>query len=446
MNDTIAALAAGGGAGAISIIRISGPDCFEQASGLFTNFPSQSHKLVLTNVVDAQGCVIDEGLVCKFVGKKSYTGENTIEIHCHGGAYIASAVLELIFGLGIRQAQPGEFTQRAYLNGKLDLLQAEGINLLVTAKSKQEWQAGQYLKSSDLSNLINDLKRRLIESMALIEAQIDFPEEHDVAHLNKQAAKDKIAEVSKVIGKLVGTYNSGKVVSHGLRVGLYGEPNAGKSTLLNALLGEERAIVTDVAGTTRDYIEEAVLLDGRLVKLVDTAGIRQSAGDIEKIGIERSLKILDSIDLVVHLLPKGGADNVKLRDELKQRYSGEVLEVVSKGDLDGAGSAGPVGALEISAKTGQGLDSLKDHIIKKVDACVADASDNAYITNSRQLAALNTARGNLEQFFELYEQDSYDELLAFEVRQATKSLSSVLGNVDSEDILEEIFSKFCIGK
>lgn len=447
----IMALSSGSGAGAVALIRVSGRRCLELL-GSFIKVRSKNsfqHRfLYLADVIDPVSKeVIDEAMVVAFKGPHSYTGQDSLEIHCHGGAYIVQRVLRGMRGLGVRDAEPGEFTRRAFLNGKMDLTAAEGIRELVQAQSHQQWQAARQLVRGQLSQHIEELRYSLVKAMAYLEARIDFPDEGDTRDVELQQVKTMVDGVSAKIVQLKNSYSSGRVAMEGLRVAIVGAPNAGKSTLLNTLLRKDRAIVTDIAGTTRDYLEEGCLIKGRLVRLIDTAGIRETSDQVEKIGVSMAKKLAGEADIILGLFPSDGEERERLEVDalLKELSEEKIVRVLTKNDCGIPSWAGE-SFISISCIKTDGIESLEDELAKRVDHYVAPLAESAFIANERHFKAVSDALESLGKFSDDFTAGIFEECLAFELQQAGRALSSIIGQVDSEDILDRVFSEFCVGK
>ncbi len=449
----IAALASGSGSSAVAIIRLTGQGCHYHLAPCLGLSPEDlghwpNRQLKLAKFVDpASDEVIDEPLVVLFRGPRSFTGEDAAEIHAHGGPYIVQRLLTVLYRHGFRPAEPGEFTRRAFLHGKLDLTAAEGIKELVEAQSHQQWTAARQLATGKLKASIDSIRAKLIETLAYLEAQIDFPDEGDTAHLVLNDVESRAKEVHKEIMDLLDTYDSGRVASQGLMVTLVGLPNAGKSTLLNELLGRERAIVTPIAGTTRDYIEERCLIEGRLIRLFDMAGIRDNPDPIEAIGVEAAKRLASEADLVVFLVAADQDPSVLDQVSTWQATLSpkDHITIVTKGDLGRPHWASSLSV--ISCKSGEGLGQLRRLLADRVDQSLGHvAREPSFITSARHASALRQALQALEEFFASLDRQDFIECLAYEVHQAVKSLQSIVGTIDSEDVLDKIFSQFCIGK
>jgi tRNA modification GTPase len=400
----------------------------------------------LANILDPSSKeVIDEVLLMLFRGPRSFTGQDTVEIYCHGGPYIIQRILSTIYSLGARPAQPGEFTKRALLNGKLDMTAAEGLRDLIESQSRQQWLAGRQLYQGKLKTQVESLRTEVVGGMALLEAMIDFPDEGDTQSVRLSHVKDKVTNVATMIDRLLSTFTSGKVASRGLMVALVGAPNAGKSTLLNSLLGRSRAIVSEQAGTTRDYIEESCLLDGRLIRLIDTAGLRDTDDHIERQGISLSKQMMAEADLVLCLITSDSSE--KDRDEILRQISAlgkPSIITVTKSDISKPRWSDDL--TTISCRTGEGLAELKQKLINMVDQATGSIEEQPFITSARQAAALQRAQESLKRFSDALDSRAGHEMLAFELQEATRALASVVGDISSEDVLDKIFSEFCIGK
>ena len=458
-SDVIAAVASGAGATAVAIIRVSGKDALGLVSPAlsFLGKPNAAPRTMHYGRLrdPATGAVIDDVMAAAFVAPHSFTGEDSVEIFCHGGPYIVRRILTTLYALGARPAAPGEFTRRAFLNGKLDLTEAEGIRALVTAESEHQWVAARHLATGRLKERIEGLRRQLIECLAYLEAQIDFPDEGDTAHLHLEHVKTRAVSVNAAISTLLATYDDGKVAARGLMVALFGAPNAGKSTLMNELLGRDRAIVSEIAGTTRDYLEEPCLVEGRLLRLVDMAGVRAADGSagavdpIEQVGIASSLRLARDADLVLFLVPADATAAAIQETErwIKDLAPRQTMRVMTKSDLPRSTWNGADGQWEtLSCRTGQGIAALKKALAGRVDRHVGDLKEEAFLTSARHVAALETAQRALGGYFAAADRGAFEEMLAFEIKDAVKALEDVIGRVDHEDVLDKIFSEFCIGK
>jgi tRNA modification GTPase len=450
VGEPIAALATTPGASAVALIRMSGEGCLPLLEKLLRRRAKASvmpRMMMMAHFMDPeQGTVVDELMVAVFHGPASFTGEDSAELYCHGGPYIVSRILQILYSHGFRPAEPGEFTRRAFLHGKMDLSSAEGIKQLVEAQTEQQWIAARQLATGRFARTIEDLRASLVESMAYLAARIDFPDEGDTQDVDLSMVHERVEKVMKRIEKLEASYGSGRVAAQGLMVTILGRPNMGKSTLMNTLLGKERAIVTEHAGTTRDYLEEPCRIKGRLIRLVDTAGVRDAKDAVEKVGIARGLELARESDLILLLNaadagPEDLAETDRLESELGQE---RCVRVLTKCDLGIPAWANNY--VTISCKAERGLEQLEQEIVKRVDGFVGKLSEEPFVSSARHLAALQTAKADLIAFFTAEEAGHYDELLAFELQNAARALSSILGTIDVEDVLDKIFRDFCVGK
>lgn len=456
-EDTIAAIATPPGRGAIGVIKISGDKALSILQRIFKPAKKeiktfQSHKFYYGFILDPEtGEKIDEVLVVYMQRPFSYTREDVVEIHAHSGYFNLRSILELVLKSGARPAEPGEFTLRAFLNGRIDLSQAEAIEEIISAKSKEALTLALKSLSGKLSEQIKNLKEELLFSLAQVESAIDFPEE-DIEILNPPDLIKHLEYIVEKINTLIKNYQEGKIYREGIRLVICGKPNVGKSSLMNALLKEERAIVTPIPGTTRDFLEEEAHLKGLPVKLIDTAGLRETDDPIEKIGVERALQKLKEADLVLFLVDvseKPDRESLTLYEKIKP-YS--PLVVLNKIDLspnyldDWQRIFEKENSITISAKEERNLDLLTQKIVDKI------ISEKGILTaevvpNLRQKTALEKAKNQLSSAIkELRKNNPLPEIVALEIRGAISSLGEIIGEVTTEDILSEIFSRFCIGK
>ncbi len=452
-DDTIVALATAPGIGAIGLIRISGKNALEIIDQLF---PSKkisiqlSHTLHVGQLKD-EDKIIDEVVVSIFKNPKSYTGEDVIEISCHGSPFIHEKIIQAILNKGARLAKPGEFTQRAFLNGKLDLTQAEAVADLIASNSNASLKTALHNMRGGFSEVLKKLRDQLLSFSALIELELDFSQE-DVEFADRKKFYELITEANIITNQLINSFKLGNVIKNGVQVAIVGKPNSGKSTLLNALLNDERAIVSEIAGTTRDTIEEVINIDGILFRLIDTAGIREHANDvIENIGIERSLAKIQIADIVVYLFDANEDAKfiIEKRNEL-QKQNKVFLLVANKTDLlDIKKLTEKFSSLKevifISAKQQNNINVLQKHL---VDAVLKDKIQvgDTVITNERHLYALQKVSQSLRDIQKGLDEKRSGDLIAPDIRQCLYYLGEITGEITNEDQLDYIFSKFCIGK
>jgi tRNA modification GTPase len=432
-RDTIAAIATPPGRGGIGIVRISGPAAPEIARTVLGEIP-KPRLATHSSFCDAQGNRIDEGIALYFPPPRSYTGEAVLELQGHGGPVVMQSLLSACLDAGARIAEPGEFTRRAFLEGKLDLAQAEAVADLIDATTREAARSALRSLAGEFSTAVTELVRQLVELRALVEAMLDFPEE-EVDALHAEDVVDRLASVRAALDDVLGKSRQGSLLRSGVHVVLAGRPNVGKSSLLNRLAGQERAIVAAVPGTTRDALREPVQIGGVPLILVDTAGLRRDADPIEKLGIERTRKELESADVVL-LVREAGSDAPE-PEGLPEGVP--CIEVYNKIDL-APGFLVPAGGLGVSAKTGAGVEALRQAILA---AAGWTGTETVFLARERHLRALQLAR---ERLAAAAAELARSELFAEELRLAQAALGAVTGEVRADDLLGEIFARFCIGK
>lgn len=446
-QDTICALSTPPGTGGIAVLRLSGPDALHIAracSDLSRNIVSRTAYFCRFN--DAEG-EIDEGLLTWFRAPASYTGEEVVELSVHGSPYIAQRLLEALSAAGARTARPGEFTLRAFLNRKLDLSQAEAVADLIASSSRAAHKLALQQLRGGYSERIEALRQKLIDFCALIELELDFSEE-DVEFARRDDLLELLKELMGICNDLINSFRYGNAVRQGVPVAIIGAPNSGKSTLLNALLQEDRAIVSDIPGTTRDTVEEAITIDGVLFRFIDTAGIRSTEDSIEKLGIERSFKKAREASIVVFLGDATVVNESAFRTQaalLREQIGNgpQLIPVLNKVDLPEARRGSAV--MHISAWSGEGLEELKDAFIEHVQA-LQESDGGLVVTNARHVEALGNARQALHDARQAMANGVSGEFLATDLRRAQHHLGEITGRITPDDILGSIFGKFCIGK
>jgi tRNA modification GTPase len=438
-SDTIAAIATPPGEGAIAIIRISGPETPSIVSRVFK--PARkppSARLATLGTIHDDGEPVDEVLLTMFSAPASFTGEDVAEIACHGGMLLAAQLLKLVLRNGARAAEPGEFSQRAFVNGKMDLTRAEAVMDIIRARTPLALRAAARQLEGRLGNAILTLRDTTLTTVANLEAWIDFPDE-DIDPASGRALIERIQSTLADIEELLATADEGRVLREGVRVAIAGIPNAGKSSLLNRLLGMERAIVSEIPGTTRDTIEETACLHGILFRLTDTAGLRDTNDPVEKEGVARTSRALEQADLVLHVIDASLPGNPA---PLAERE----LLVANKCDLLGPSSPVPHGAIRVSSRTGEGFERLVAAMLDISGASQLAATPTLAAINSRHQALLENAASALRHAIGLLDSKEPAELAAVELRTGLDALGQIVGATDTEDILGEIFSRFCIGK
>ncbi len=432
--DTIAAIATPPGRGAIGIVRVSGARAPEIARQVLGCVP-RPRAATMVPARDARGELLDEGLALYFPAPHSYTGEHVLEFQGHGGAMVLQSVLTACVDAGARLAEPGEFTRRAFLNGRLDLAQAEGVADLIDAASREAARSALRSLQGEFSAAVQALVAQLVELRALTEAMLDFPDE-EVDTLHRDDAAARLARVRRALDEVLQKSRQGSLLRTGIHVVIAGRPNVGKSSLLNRLAGEERAIVTPVAGTTRDALREPIQIEGVPLVVVDTAGLRASTDPVERLGIERTQRELERADVVIVVFEAG-----RPHAPLAEVPAGtELIEVYNKLDLV-PGFVAPAGALAVSAKTGAGLDALQRAILRA--AGWSATGETVFLARERHLRALQQAAAHLEA---AAREPQRWELFAEELRLAQAALAGITGEFTADDLLGEIFSRFCIGK
>ncbi|QXV64341.1 tRNA uridine-5-carboxymethylaminomethyl(34) synthesis GTPase MnmE [Mucilaginibacter sp. 21P] len=450
-EDTIAALATPSGPGAIGVIRLSGPEAITIANSVFKGkdlTKQATHTLHYGSIIDGE-VILDEVVVSLFVGPKSYTRENVVEISCHGSNFIIESIIKLLIKRGARAAKAGEFTLRAFLNGQLDLSQAEAVADLIASNSKASQQIALQQLRGGFSNQLAQLREQLVQFASLIELELDFAEE-DVEFANRDQLKQLIYTINKIISDLIQSFELGNAIKNGVNTVIAGRPNAGKSTLLNALLNEERAIVSHIAGTTRDTIEEVLNINGINFRLIDTAGIREATDTIEQIGVQRTMEKISQSALLIYVFDAAEISIDELNNDLERlRKPGvEMLVVANKADLlnDEQLLSLPHTdrAIVISAKEKQQIDELKNKIY---NAAIKEqlTGHETLVTNIRHLEALQKTQESLTRVLDGMENVTSD-FLSMDIKQALHYLGEITGAVTTDDLLENIFSKFCIGK
>jgi len=457
-TDTICALSTPSGVSAIAVVRLSGPKAFEICKLVFE--PADASKDIETEKAysihygtlrDGED-VIDEVLINLFKNPQSYTGEDLIEISCHGSIYIQQKVLQLLVNAGARTAKPGEFTMRAFLNGKMDLTKAEAVADLIASSTAAAHKTAMHQMRGGFSDELKVLRQKLLDFASLVELELDFSEE-DVEFADRKALKALIDDISKTLQRLIDSFSLGNVIKNGVPVAIVGKPNVGKSTLLNALLNEERAIVSDIPGTTRDYIEDSVNLNGILYRFIDTAGIRKSSDEIESMGITKTYEKVREAKIVLHMFDANESDLAQTERELANLSLGrdtEVIAVINKTDqVTGERVEDKFNGLKncvfISALHKDNLAALNEKIEAFVTIQSSESSDTI-ITNSRHYEALSKSLAGIAEVITGLSNKISGELLAADIRNSLQHLGEITGEVTNDELLGNIFSRFCIGK
>lgn len=451
-EDTIVALATPHGIGAIGVIRISGPAAISICNRLFPskNLEQQPSHTLHVGYLKSAGQLLDEVVVSLFKGPRSYTGEDVVEISCHGSPFIQENVIQAIIQEGARLARPGEFTQRAFLAGRIDLAQAESVADLIASNTEASRRTALHNMRGGFSGILKNLRDQLIQFSALIELELDFSQE-DVEFADRKKLHELIQQSEKTVNDLLHSFRLGNVIKNGVSVAITGKPNAGKSTLLNTLLNENRAIVSEIAGTTRDTIEEIINIDGILFRLIDTAGLRESSDIIETIGVEKSMEKMKEADLVLYLFDvvEETRNELEAAQLMIQQHNPNYLLVGNKTDILGKQEAenkfSGDDILFISARSSHHIDVLKDRLVDKIIQGNVQ-SENTIITNARHYAALQEVSRSILDIKNGLSTQLPGDLLALDIRRCLHYLGEITGEVTNEDRLDYIFSKFCIGK
>lgn len=452
LSDTIVALATPTGAGAIGVIRLSGDDAIRICNEVFRgkNLLEQNTHTIHFGTIHNNGEIIDEVLVSLFIAPRSYTKENVVEISCHGSSYIIDKLIRLFVSKGARPAKPGEFTMRAFLNGQLDLSQAEAVADLIASSSEASHKVAMQQMRGGFSNELKQLREELIHFASLVELELDFSEE-DVEFANRDQMKTLIVKIVLVLKKLIHSFELGNVIKKGVPVVIAGKPNVGKSTLLNALLNEERAIVSDIAGTTRDTIEDEITIQGIKFRFIDTAGIRDTEDIIEAKGVERTFEKIQSSAIILYLYDAEetyGEELSRIVSELKEitiKNNSQLLLVANKSDKSKTTNTTiHSDSLNISALQGIGIKELEEKLLEMIH--YTEHANETILTNIRHVEALQKTCDALERVLYGIDNPVTSDFLAMDIKEALHYLGEITGSISTDDLLENIFSKFCIGK
>lgn len=454
--DTIAAISTPPGEGGISIVRVSGDQALDIVKKVFKGkdlAKVASHTINYGHIIDPQTKeLVDEVMVSVMRAPKTYTREDVLEVNTHGGIVATNKVLQLLIGAGARMAEPGEFTKRAFLNGRLDLTQAESVMDLIRAKTDKAMSVAVNQLDGSLEHLINNLRQEILDSLAQVEVNIDYPE-YDTEQMTTKMLLEKAKTVGASIDQLLKTADSGEILQHGLATAIVGKPNVGKSSLLNRLLDEDKAIVTDVAGTTRDIVEQYVNIDGVPLKLIDTAGIRDTEDKVEKIGVERSLKAINEADLIILVLDSSREleeEDIQLLDATKEKRR---IVIFNKNDLSPVLQPLQVQqlkaddiVLETSAIKNDGIDQIKDTVGKLFNAGIEDSSSDVIITSARQAGLLRQAKQSLNDVISGIEAGMPIDLVQIDMTACWDKLGEITGDSYPDELITQLFSQFCLGK
>lgn len=450
MTDTIAAISTALGVGAISIIRVSGDDSLTIVNKVFKGVDLtkvKSHTINYGHIV-ANNEIIDEVLVSVMLSPKTFTKENIVEINSHGGIATTNKVLQLLLTNGARLAEPGEFTKRAFLNGRIDLVEADGIMNLIESKNEKARQLSINQLSGKVSKLIQDLRDELIQIISNIEVNIDYPEYEDIEVLTNDTIYPNLLSFKTNLINIINNSKDSKIINQGINIGIIGRPNVGKSSLLNNLLEEEKAIVTDIEGTTRDIVEGTITLNGIILNITDTAGIRETDNLVEKIGVEKSLNIINKSDLIILMLN----NNESLTEEDKQLLNliknKQNIILVNKNDLETKINYKdlPDDIIKISITNNEGIDELKQRIIKLFNLGKLETEDLTYLSDARSISLLEKSLDKINDSIKSIENNEPIDIVELNIKESWNILGEIIGETYTDELIDELFSRFCLGK
>ena len=451
MEDTIVAISTALGVGAISIIRVSGNEAINIVNRItkFKKLDKVATHTINYDYIIENDKVIDEVLISVMKAPKTFTKEDVVEINCHGGIATTNKVLEILLNNGCRLAEPGEFTKRAFLNGRIDLIEAEGIMDLINSKTEISRNLAINQVNGSTSQLIKDLRQSIIEILANIEVNIDYPEYEDIEEMTTKMLGDRISDIEAKIKTILNKSENGKIVKEGINVALIGRPNVGKSSLLNCLLEDNKAIVTDIAGTTRDCVEGTINIDGIIVNLIDTAGIRKTKDVVESIGVNKSIDLMNNSDLVLLLLNNNeelNKEDLELLDKIKNK---NYLIVINKNDLENKldiSKLDETKLIYISALNNEGIDSLKNKIKSIFNLDKIETSDLTYLTNARSISLLKQSLNTITDIKMGIGNNLPIDMLEIDLKNVWNLLGSIIGVTYEEELIDQLFSQFCLGK
>lgn len=450
MTDTICAIATSVGTSAINIIKISGKESISIVNKIFTKdlLKAKTHTITFGYIKDKEE-KIDEVLVSVFLEPNTYTGENIVEINTHGGLAVTNKILEMLLEQGCRLAEPGEFLKRAFLNGKRDLLEAESISDLINAKTEASRKMSMNGVTGELSRLIKNLRNKLLTIIANIEVNIDYPEYEDAIVYTNELLKTNIIEIKNELKKIVDESEKGSIIKNGINIGIIGKPNVGKSSLLNRLINEDKAIVTDIEGTTRDIVEGKIVINGIEINLIDTAGIRQTSNIVEKIGVEKSKSILETSDLLLAIFDGSKPLTKDDLDILKEIENKKSIIIINKEDLPmqiEKEKFSKYKTLQISIKENKGINDIIEEIKSLFNLNELETQDFTYLSNARQINIIKECLSLSEEIYKQNEQNTPVDLIQIDIQRLWEKLGELTGESYKDELLDEIFSKFCLGK
>lgn len=447
MEDTIAAISTALGVGAISIIRISGSKSIEIINKIFDKDLTNptSHTIHYGHIIDNDE-IIDEVLVSIMLSPKTFTKEDIIEINCHGGINTTNKVLELVLSNGARLAQPGEFTKRAFLNGRIDLTQADGIMNLIEAKTDIARKMSINQLNGQVSNVIKTLRNKLIDIISNIEVNIDYPEYEDIEVLTSEKILPQVLSIKTELEKIIKKSEDGKLINEGINIGIIGRPNVGKSSLLNALLEEDKAIVTDIEGTTRDIVEGRIIINGIVCNIIDTAGIRKTDNIVEQIGVNKSYDIIKKSDLIIMILNNNEEITSEELELIKQIKNKNHIIVINKIDLDNKLNINEPNIIKISIKEHKGIENIKNRITELYNLDKISTEDMSYLSNARSISLLKQTLNKINECLDNISKDIPIDIIELDLKESWNILGEIIGQTYTDELIDEIFSRFCLGK
>lgn len=448
MEDTIVAISTSQGIGAISIIRLSGKESIEIVNKIVKNKnlnKLNSHTINYNHVVNNDE-IIDEVLISIMKEPRSFTTEDVVEINCHGGIATTNKILELLLLNGCRLAEPGEFTKRAFLNGRIDLLEAESVMDIINSKTENSLKLAINQLNGSTSNLIRNLRQDLLEILANIAVNIDYPEYEDIEEVTNQKLEKEIIKIKQKVNQILNDSKNSKIIKEGIDVAIIGKPNVGKSSLLNKLLDEDKAIVTDIAGTTRDIVEGKINLNGFILNIIDTAGIRKTTDKVEQIGVDKSKNLIGRADLILFLLDNNTLLNNEEKELLETIQNKKHIIIVNKTDLETKIDLKDENYIRMSTINNIGIKELKERIIKLFELDKIEQSDMTYLTNARSIALLKQVQEKIEEIENSINMNIPISIIEIDLRNVWEILGKIIGEHYEDELIDQLFTQFCLGK
>ena len=448
MEDTIVAISTSQGIGAISIIRLSGKESIEIVNKIVKNKnlnKLNSHTINYNHVVNNDE-IIDEVLISIMKAPRSFTTEDVVEINCHGGIATTNKILELLLLNGCSLAEPGEFTKRAFLNGRIDLLEAESVMDIINSKTENSLKLAINQLNGSTSNLIRNLRQDLLEILANIAVNIDYPEYEDIEEVTNQKLEKEIIKIKQKVNQILNDSKNSKIIKEGIDVAIIGKPNVGKSSLLNKLLDEDKAIVTDIAGTTRDIVEGKINLNGFILNIIDTAGIRKTTDKVEQIGVDKSKNLIDRADLILFLLDNNTLLNNEEKELLETIQNKKHIIIVNKTDLETKIDLKDENYIRMSTINNIGIKELKERIIKLFELDKIEQSDMTYLTNARSIALLKQVKEKIEEIENSINMNIPISIIEIDLRNVWEILGKIIGEHYEDELIDQLFTQFCLGK